>query len=172
MNFFDALHEKLEFTYNVTLISVYTRNFGFNFIWLSDVTKTMNPVRKGENKIAGTSNDPSTSFYCKLDLIRGRFYVARLKRFNEDRFPRNETARDDAGHIFWIISRSRWEWTSRLLVSFILHRRFYGWREVGALLMLASQAQREDRSTLHSFDLRRKNNSWIFGDGVNNFLKN
>lgn len=32
MNFFDALHEKfsrLEFTYNVILISMYTRNFGF-----------------------------------------------------------------------------------------------------------------------------------------------
>lgn len=34
--------------------------------------------------------------------------------------------------------------------------------------MLASQAQRGDRSTLHSFDSRRKNNSRIFGDGVDN----
>lgn len=69
--------------------------------------------------------------------------MARLKRFNEDRFPRNETARDDSGRIFWTTSRSRWEWT-RLFVYFalsILRRR----REGRALLMLRHRRNKEKR---------------------------
>lgn len=81
--------------------------------------------------------------------------MARLKRFNEDRFPRNETARDDSGRIFWTTSRSRWEWT-RLFVYFalsILRRRGEG----RALLMLRHRRNKQKRTcSLDFFDSWRK----------------